>query len=59
MNFLFGTERDDGIDLVALNIQRGRDHAIQGFIHYYDICRGHLEHSTFDDLRNSVPQEVC
>ena len=58
MHFLFGSNDTNGVDLVALNIQRGRDHGIQGYIHYYDICRGHTEHTTFDDLRKTFSQRV-
>ena len=43
--------------MVALNIQRGRDHAIQGYIHYFDICRGHKKPSAFNDLRQSLSQQ--
>ena len=48
--------------MLALNIQRGRDHGIQGYVHYLKICRGSKnKHSmTFDDLilRQHLSQEV-
>ena len=59
VNFLFtGNSSRPGLDLIALNIQRGRDHAIQGYIHYYDICRGHTHHSQFSDLQPNLSQQV-
>ena len=58
MHFLFAGNHSIGLDLVALNIQRGRDHAIQGYIHYFDICRGHKKHSEFNDLRKYMSQQV-
>ena len=59
VNFLFaGNHSRGGMDLIALNIQRGRDHAIQGYIHYFDICRGHTRHSQFSDLQPILSQQV-
>ena len=48
--------------MLALNIQRGRDHGIQGYVNYLKICSGNKDkHSmTFDDLilRQYLTQEV-
>ena len=48
--------------MLALNIQRGRDHGIQGYVNYLKICSGNKnKHSmTFDDLilRQYLTQEV-
>jgi hypothetical protein len=41
-----------------MNIQRGRDHGIQGYIHYHDVCAKKKKRSTFDDLRSELSQEV-
>ena len=46
-----------GMDLVALNIQRGRDHGIPGYNEYRKICQvGNAR--TFDDLSNTISREV-
>merc|ERR1719228_68292 len=57
---LFEQDKSDGIglDLVALNIQRGRDHGIPGYIHYRRICRSGPS-NTFDDLKSNIsPKSV-
>ena len=61
-DFLFGSPEKPKLDLLALNIQRGRDHGIQGYVNYLKICSGNKDkHSmTFDDLilRQYLTQEV-
>ena len=54
-NHLFEQEQSDrvGLDLVSLNIQRGRDHGIPGYIEYRKICRVGNANS-FNDLRSNI-----
>jgi len=42
-----------GLDLVAVNIQRGRDHGLPGYNKYKEICTG-KKAKTWSDLRKSI-----
>ena len=58
IHFLFGAKKPNiGMDLVALNTQRGRDHGLPGYIHYRRLCQvGRV--SSFDDLENNISKQV-
>ena len=58
-NHLFEkSDRTGGLDLVALNIQRGRDHGLPGYNKYREICSGRRA-ATWADLRSSMlPEHV-
>jgi len=53
-NHLFeSTPGRGGLDLVAVNIQRGRDHGLPGYNKYREICTG-KKASTWSDLRKDI-----
>ncbi len=54
-NHLF--DGDQGMDLVALNIQRGRDHGLRGYNDYREICRVGRA-SSFREFGNTMSREA-
>ena len=46
-----------GLDLVALNIQRGRDHGLQGYNAFRGLC-GLGKAKSFDTLTNLIPRTI-
>merc|ERR1711963_260178 len=53
-NHLFEkSDKSGGLDLVAVNIQRGRDHGIPGYNKYREICTG-KKAQDWSDLRKSM-----
>ena len=51
-----------GFDLVSLNIQRGRDHGLPGYVDYRNKClkytRGYQKATSFDSLRSNINPAV-
>ena len=50
---------DMGIDLIAINMQRGRDHGLPGYIKYRRICHPKEKLDSFEDLRSDMNPEVA
>ncbi|KAG0415140.1 hypothetical protein HPB47_007693 [Ixodes persulcatus] len=46
-----------GLDLIALNLQRGREHGLRPYVDYLTYCTGHVVNS-FDDLLRYIPAKV-
>lgn len=46
-----------GLDLVSLNIQRGRDHGLPGYVHFKEHC-GLKKTRSFEDLKGLIEADV-
>ena len=58
INHLFESKRNKGgLDLVSLNIQRGRDHGLPGYNAYREICQIGKARD-FDDLTDYMNQGI-
>jgi hypothetical protein len=55
-NELFA-DNELGIDLIAINLQRARDHGLPGYVHYRKLC-GVGEAKSFKDLESNIRPEV-
>jgi len=53
--WLFAT-KDFGLDIVSLNVQRGRDHQIPGYTTYKHLC-GFGPTSTWNDMKQFIDSE--
>jgi len=56
--FLFKGEKPFGMDLVALNLQRGRDHGLPGYSKWREFC-GKPAATTFDDLSDVIHRRTA
>lgn len=50
--------KDPYQDLVALDIQRGRDHGVTGYIHWRRFCDQGAANNNFEDLESNIPKEA-
>jgi peroxidase len=58
LNKLYKNDKDVGMDLLSIDILRGRDHGIAPYIKYRDLCNMKSNIKVFDDLRPYIPDEA-
>ena len=57
-NHLFqGKDKQFGMDLISLNLQRGRDHGLQGYTAFRELC-GFGGVKNFADLADLIPMKI-
>ena len=54
--WLFAT-KEFGLDIVSLNVQRGRDHQIPSYTTYKYMC-GLGANYVWDDLKDLIPEDI-
>ena len=51
-------DNEFGLDLIAINMQRGRDHGLPGYVFYREIC-GVGKVNDFEDLASNIsPSQI-
>jgi peroxidase len=58
LNKLYKNDKDVGMDLLSIDILRGRDHGIAPYIKYRDLCNMKSNIKVFDDLKPYIPDEA-
>lgn len=56
--FQYSSENHVGTDVLALDILRGRDHGLQRYTEYLQLCSGRTVQS-WDDLHDFIDDNVC
>ncbi|XP_014293938.1 chorion peroxidase isoform X2 [Halyomorpha halys] len=54
--FLYSSGNETGLDVLSLDIQRGRDHGLPPYVAFRKLFG--LKYESFDDLNSSIPQEI-